>query len=454
MKVLKRIILIMVVCIAILLIVYLCFFKNDKNVLSSIIEEDGDESNIEPIINENVEPVQNHTLFYAVSDCIQKYFDYISLDVTKIGLDIDIRANPDAKFAEMEQINTEQDKKEAIYSLLDEQYILEKSIDIDNVLDRIGSSNEVEFYATKMNYLDGKITKRYIVSGKIRDAEYKTHYKDVFFVVTVDNDQSTYMIRPLEEGNMDIDEIFVEAYNKNITNNGRNILKYSTYNDKEIVQKYFSYYKNIAFCDKEEIYNLFPKDYREKRFGSIENFEKYIDNIQKYDSDIYAKEYAVNTYENYKEYVCKDQYGNLYIFKEKNPMDITIELDTYTLGNEKFLQTYNSSNDQYRVAMNIDKWVQMLNNRDYRSAFNVLDETFRTTNFDNDVDKFEEYMRQYFPEHYKLEFGEFSEETGTYMQEIKLTDITEQDEREIVKTIYMELGESTDFVMSFNLTRH
>ena len=40
------------------------------------------------------------------------------------------------------------------------------------------------------------------------------------------------------------------------------------------------------------------------------------------------------------------------------------------------------------------------------------------------------------------------------MQEIKLTDITEQDEREIVKTIYMELGEGTDFVMSFNLTRH
>ena len=104
--------------------------------------------------------------------------------------------------------------------------------------------------------------------------------------------------------------------------------------------------------------------------------------------------------------------------------------------------------------MNIDKWIQMLNCRDYSSAFKVLDETFRTDNFANDVDKFEAYMRQYFPDHYELDFGEFSEETGTYIQDITLKDITGQNEEEISKTIYMELGEGTDFVMSFNLSRH
>ncbi len=188
--------------------------------------------------------------------------------------------------------------------------------------------------------------------------------------------------------------------------------------------------------------------------GEYETFSKYVDNNLQDIAKLTFTEYLVNNYDGYKEYVCKDKYGNLYIFHETAVMDFTIMLDTYTLENEKFLTTYNSSSDQYKVAMNIDKWVQMLNCRDYRTAFYVLDETFRTNNFGNDVDQFEEYMRKYFPEHYKLEFGEFSEETGTYMQEIVLKDITEQDEKEISKTIYMELGEGTDFVMSFNLTRH
>ena len=196
------------------------------------------------------------------------------------------------------------------------------------------------------------------------------------------------------------------------------------------------------------------QEYRNKRFGNYETFSKYVDNNLQDIAKLSFTQYLVNNYDGYKEYVCKDKYENLYIFHETAVMDFTLMLDTYTLDNEKFLEKYNSSDDQYKVAMNIDKWIQMLNCRDYSSAFKVLDETFRTDNFANDVDKFEAYMRQYFPDHYELDFGEFSEETGTYIQDITLKDITGQNEEEISKTIYMELGEGTDFVMSFNLSRH
>ena len=159
----------------------------------------------------------------------------------------------------------------------------------------------------------------------------------------------------------------------------------------------------------------------------------------------------MNSYDGYKEYVCKDQYENLYIFKDTSVMNFKVELDTYTMENSKFTDTYNSSNTEYKVMMNIDKWIQMINCRDYRSAFNVLDETFRTTNFNNDVDKFEEYMRYSFPDHYKVEYGDYSEETGISIKEITLTDITGKNTDTIEENIYMQLKDGTDFVMSFNL---
>lgn len=459
MKVLKKIIIIILI-VVICLIVTLLVLKSNKPSQTGTIgneiqeEEDGGELNIEFMGSEYMQPVETHTVFYAISDCIQKYYDYISFDMSKADTEMDVR-NFDAVFGEMEKITKKEDQKEAIYNLLDEEYITQKGITKENILDKIEINQPLEFYATNMKYIDGIVTRQYIVSGKVRLLADKQKSEKVFFVITLDRNSSTYMIKPIEEKYNSIDEIQVEDYQKNIKNkDDRNVIKYTTYSDNVIAQKYFDYYKNIAFYDKEEIYNLFSEEYRNKRFGSLQNFEKYIDNIAKNDKGISVQEYLVNNYEDYKEYVCKDNYGNLYVFKEKNPMDITIELDTYTLDNEKFIEKYNSSDDQYRVAMNIDKWIQMINNRDYQSAFNVLDETFRTDNFQNDVDVFEQYMRYYFPKHYKIEYGEFSEETGTYIQEITMEDITGEDTGEIKEHIYMELGEGTDFVMSFNLIGH
>ena len=167
-------------------------------------------------------------------------------------------------------------------------------------------------------------------------------------------------------------------------------------------------------------------------------------------SSLSFTQYLVNDKDGNKEYVCKDKYENLYIFDEKSVMNYTVKLDTYTLDNEKFNEKYNSSNAQYKVMMNVDKVRQMMNARDYRTMFSYLDETFKNTYFENNVDIFEEYMRKHFSSHYSIEYGNLTNDAGVYIQEITLKDMTDES-KTIERTIYMQLNEGLDFRMSMNV---
>ena len=61
-------------------------------------------------------------------------------------------------------------------------------------------------------------------------------------------------------------------------------------------------------------------------------------------------------------------------------------------------------------------------------------------------------MREHFPEHYQFEQVEYSEDTGISEQKITLQKFEgETMDEQIEETIYMQLGEGTDFVMSFNV---
>ena len=133
--------------------------------------------------------------------------------------------------------------------------------------------------------------------------------------------------------------------------------------------------------------------------------------------------------------------------------EFTTKLDTYTIATNKFLDTYNDSKNEEKVNMNINKWFLMLNNRDYNSAYNVLDETFRNENFGNE-ENFEKYMKEMYPLHYKVTLKNFSEQSDVYTQDIIFSDITGEDELENENTIIMQLKDNTDFVMSFSVRRH
>ena len=277
--------------------------------------------------------------------------------------------------------------------------------------------------------------------------------KDIYLIVNLDFKNKTFSIEPLGDNYKDLSEVTLVKKEGNIEENDQNSYIEQKINNEYISNQYFSLYRRNILTNPEFVYEHMSSDYSEKRFGTIDDFKKYVsDNLSDIQT-IQFKQYLVNTYGEYIEYVAKDQYGNLYIFKEKNPMDFELELDDYTLRNEdeEYKQEYESLSDRNKVANNANIWIKMLNNRDYKSAFEVLDETFRTTYFQNNVEVFEQIMREKYPGHYEIEFTDYSEETGIPIITFMMTDISGKTSIQIEQKIYMQLKEGTDFVMSFNV---
>ena len=92
----------------------------------------------------------------------------------------------------------------------------------------------------------------------------------------------------------------------------------------------------------------------------------------------------------------------------------------------------------------------MLNNRDYRTAYDFLDETYRNNKFGS-AENFEKQMRELFPSKYKVEYDNFSSEGAIYLQPITFKEIDNENSENINMTIIMKLLEETEFVMSYNI---
>ena len=164
------------------------------------------------------------------------------------------------------------------------------------------------------------------------------------------------------------------------------------------------------------------------------------------------QQYLVNNYESYTEYVAKDQYGNLYIFKESSDNElIDINLDTYTLRNDKFFEEYNKSSNEKKVQMNVDKFIQMINRHDYKTSYKCISSGFKKNYLDTQ-EKFEEYMKNVFFEYNKFEFRNIEQKgSNLYTVTLNITDLTEESSEARNVTIIMQLNDDLDFEMSFEI---
>ena len=445
----KKIIIMIIIVIILMLIIF--FIKNK-------IDKKDDESYNQPeksnIVENNVSEIESKkvtqdTMFYTVESCINKYYGYLSEnksnDDEAIGIDNefskdDIEANKNMRIKE-------------ILGIFRKRFIEKNDINENNIEKFIKESdNGVEFSAEKMNVIQKDNISLYAVYGKVNDLKNGDTVDEQYFIVELDESINTFSIELLKNVNK-IDEIELKIEDTEIEENDYNQFDYTRLNDEEISKKYFDIYKEAMILEPEKAYNYLDKEYREKRFGNAENYIKYIENNSEELSGIIFKQYLVNEHDDYSEYVCKDQYQNLYIFNVTAVKEFTTKLDTYTIATNKFLDTYNDSKNEEKVNMNINKWFLMLNNRDYNSAYNVLDETFRNENFGNE-ENFEKYMKEMYPLHYKVTLKNFSEQSDVYTQDIIFSDITGEDELENENTIIMQLKDNTDFVMSFSVRRH
>ena len=351
---------------------------------------------------------------------------------------------------------------EDLYNQLDPEYIKEFDITKSNVISKLSRYNfeENDYLTLEVIVKDMYSIKNensiytFFVYGYVVD-NIKHNKNDFKCIVELSKENNTFYILP--EDYMEKHNYTEMSEGKEIETSIKDIKTNGIYNkydtivkeDEEIISDYFNQYKNSLIYDKKEAYELLDKDYREKRFKDFENFENYVNKNIKNLYLATLDKYQVKNKNDYIQYICVDTEGRYYIFNQYSIAEFRLMLDTYTLDLPEFLEKYNSTNEQGKVVLNIQKFIDAINSYDYNYAYNCLSAGFKT-NYFKTVQDFEKYIESTLYAKNEVSYESFEEQSGLYKYKVKITNKENQTES-TTKTFIVKLNDGTDFEMSFNV---
>ena len=393
------------------------------------------------LADKEIEQIKDNTTFYTIENCIKKFESFVNLDYTK---QVDELGYP--SLAAEYKIYNQKEKQEAILKFLDKEYINQNNINASNVLtlvDATMTENTVE--ALKINKLISNNTQvsAYSVCAKKTN---NGNEKYVYYIVKT-GIGDVFSIYPIKTNN--IDDIKITNTTEYIEPNERNTFLKSSINESQIATKYFQEYKSLLLDNPNKAYEKLDEEYRNKRFGSVDEFKKYISDNKKNIELMQIYRYGIEEYNNYNEYIARDRYDNIYIFNEKAPKDYAVLLDNYTIETEEYKKSYNSATDEGKAKTNANKFISMINNKDYKNAYALLNTTFKNNNY-NTLDKFTSLIKDKMFDINKVESNEVSENGEYYVCDIELSDYKGESNNNVSIQIIVKLGEETNFELSFS----
>lgn len=451
-KTLKIAIGILSVIVIIIIIILIMLKKTDSTQIADppqYIPEDFE-------INQTIEEVTITNDYFIIKNTVDTYYSYLKeLNTTQKDLDIyrlQLAEEELQKYI-VEGISKKREiAQEAIYNMLDSSYITEFNITKENIQQKFGIQNKVETVIEKMYVIQNSLNvSTYFVSGAYIDTE--TLQKVEFnMAVSLDMLNNTFSIYPQEylekHGYQEVNvgdkvEINIES----IENKNYNTFEYKFIEDDTIAMEYFNNYKYTMLYNTDKAYEMLDQEYREKRFGSLEEYKQYVQQNYNSLSKCIISKYQVEKNNGVKNYICLDNFENYYIFKQNSISNYTLILDTYTIDLPEFTEKYNSGTDQQKVALNINKFMQAINNKDYKYAYNCLADSFKNNYFKTQAE-FENYAKENFYTNSNVEYNEFDIQGDVYTYSVILTDKETGEQKN--KTFIMQLGEGTEFVLSFD----
>ncbi len=436
-----------VVLVIICILIALLYHINDGHIFR---QGDAPISEDEIPIEEKVEYVSSRNNYFAVKSCIDKYFVYYST-IYDFGNDryVDELSSADRKVVQ-------QENAESLYDLLDSDYIEERKITKENILTKLKEMKSSTVDITNMCVAERSVAMSiYIVDGTIRQKE-SGKMEDFRMIVKLDLVNKTFTVIPSDTaskkyGDISIgDNINIECPEK-IAKNENNIFNFEVINDEEYIKKLITQFKEEVVHNSELIYNNLNNEYKTNKFKTKQEFDSFIKSHLRQYVTLDAQSYQKTKTDNYTQYVIIDSKGNNYIFRETAPMKYTLILDTYTIELPEFTEKYNSVTNQEKVILNINKFMQSINDGDYRYAYNTLADSFKQNNF-RTLEEFTNYVKANFFEKNKFDYRKFSNEADTYYTyEVDITDSNNTSKDVKTKTFIVLLEDGTDFKISFNL---
>lgn len=435
----KTIVFLIVILLIILvtLIMLLFYIKNNK------INQEGSDENDTTIVDEYgkvEENGMNRNAYFDVNTCIAQYMNSLNIENGRY-----FGYNEDGSYGIVVEEN---DIKQNIYDLLSEKYINNNNITLDNLYEYVQVLKQPVLYVPlEISVIqDGDITS-FIAHGLIENLEMEV-IDEIFAVVNIDLVKNIFSIEPLSREYNSVDDISVERLEEKIANNGNNKFSASSPGYETIIKDYINIYKRLAIGSPERMYELLNKEYREKRFQNVDGFKEYVEENKQKIISINPEKYKKTEYDEYTEYICIDQNDNYYIFNERKVMDYDMILDTYTIDLPDFITKYDSQKDEQKAALNVNKIVSAINEKDYKYVYNKLNATYKNNYFSN-YDTFVQIMKNNFYDSNELSV-EKCESVGqnTYTATIKLTNSKDETQTKSM-IITVKLLENRDFEMSF-----
>ena len=130
-------------------------------------------------------------------------------------------------------------------------------------------------------------------------------------------------------------------------------------------------------------------------------------------------------------------------------MRYTTFLDNYTVLTDSYAKEYNQLEKFEKGKYNLNKFINMVNTKDYNAIYNVLDNTFRSNNFNNQLE-LEQFIKNNMYSLNRIEINDYNNETYEYyVFEVILQNMKNTEERKKM-TVILNQTESTDFTISFS----
>ena len=230
-----------------------------------------------------------------------------------------------------------------IMAVLDKNYIQEFNINTSNALERINvyprTQNKINLIINDLYYYvnsnDNAIT-TYFIYGKLRDNVAKVE-KEFNVMFLLDTERNVYSIFPNEYmtkyGYNNINNLNnYEIKTKEISNQEYNEFEYIETSSQDKVNYYIDRFKDTLINGTiEQSYNQLDEEYRNKKFGNLDSYKKYLnenkDKLSSLEVDVYASGYI----DDCEQFICIDQYDNRLLLKVKDVTDFSILLDTDTI---------------------------------------------------------------------------------------------------------------------------
>lgn len=390
--------------------------------------------------DEELSEVSSINQFYNVKGCIGKYYTYCNMLFSM---------NNKSETNDEESQKNLSDTKRIIYNMLDKEYISYKNITEDNITSKIELTKDSVIYIDYM-YVSERSENIYIyvVSGSLREKATNniTKFK---VIVKTDYDNKTFSIMPqdyVEEkysnislgGTIDIGLDRIES-NENNTYIFKNI------EGQVYARDLFEDFKDRLLYDINSVYDRLDEEYKVKKFANVSEFEEYIKNKYENIESLQLSSYSKETESNHDRYIMVDSEEHYFIIDSTAIMKYTIVLDAYTLDLPEFINKYEYTTEQGKVLLNLNKIMLALNNADYKYVYDKLSDSFKTKNFKT-LEDFKKYVQNNMFSYNYFEYAEFENEEDIYYKyNVKITDASVTNTKEIHKTFIMKLRKRKRF---------